>query len=65
MIFSAVVTLVYEYRWMAAHRDFNMQFTEMPVLIKRRCTLDQETKQTSIGRNLNQGQEKLLFADYK
>jgi hypothetical protein len=42
-----------------------IQFMEMPVLIKRHCTLDQETKQTSTGRNLNQDQEKLLFSDYK
>jgi len=56
---------VYEYRGMAGHRDFNMQLLEMPVLIKWHCALDQETKQTSIGMNLNQGQEKLLFSDYK
>jgi hypothetical protein len=50
---------------MAGHSDFNMQFMEMPVLIKRNCTLDQETKQRSNGRNLNQGQEKQLLSNYK
>jgi len=50
---------------MTGHSDFNMQFMEKPVLIKRHCILDQEIKQTSTGRNLNQGQEKLLFSDYK
>jgi hypothetical protein len=50
---------------MAGHSDFNTQFMEMPVLIKRHCTLDQGTKQRSNGRHLNQGQEKQLFSDYK